>query len=306
MLMWWLEKKQDWSTIRSALSVFCFKFEAEMSKNNLVCCSLSTLSFRFPWFLIHDPCNLQLQLQLFDVDFWKVSSKLWAAWPLCWHVFSVWLSRYDVILQHFALALGDTKFGLGPAMADPGGMQLLAASNGAAAGMGPDVIYVMCYWHEEEVDISNAYQNGRRWKCKDCYNAERWLQKKYSSENRRHIWAGMDFESRKKEVQSNRGSHSVQGVKRKYQCTVICHQLALFVFLFIPFSWVSFWFLSRYLPWVAFAFACSALKGKCADQRLRCSHRYQEPHELAWVHWILQNVSLISKTCAIFTWWFLM
>ena len=105
-------------------------------------------------------------------------------------------------------------------------------------------LMVPCIWHDGLVDIGDAYQNGKKWKCRACYGTERWLQKKYTQENRKHIWTNMSHEERAKEIQKNRGSHGSQGQKRSFNVTVTCLDLAvaaldfaLSLYRFLSFAW---------------------------------------------------------------------
>lgn len=75
-------------------------------------------------------------------------------------------------------------------------------------------------WHDGLVDIGDAYQNGKKLKCRPCYSSERWLQKRYTQENRRHVWANMSHEERAKEIAKNIGSHGSQGQKRSFRVIV--------------------------------------------------------------------------------------
>ena len=65
--------------------------------------------------------------------------------------------------------------------------------------------------------ITEAHQNGRRFKCRACYNAERWLQSKYKKEKQAHLWQGMSVDERRRLVVSNRDNATGRGVKRTYQ-----------------------------------------------------------------------------------------
>lgn len=76
---------------------------------------------------------------------------------------------------------------------------------------------VLCIWHNGNVDISDAYQNGKKWKCRSCYGTERWLQKNYAQNNKKHIWNNMSFEERAKEIAKNVGNHGSQGQKRTFR-----------------------------------------------------------------------------------------
>lgn len=84
----------------------------------------------------------------------------------------------------------------------------------------PLALQVDCVWHEGPVEISQAYQNGKRWKCKECYGTERWLQKTYAQRNEKHIWTSMSFGERQKMIEKHRGEHGCPGViKREFHAS---------------------------------------------------------------------------------------
>lgn len=86
-------------------------------------------------------------------------------------------------------------------------------------------LMVTCIWHDGLVEIGDAYQNGKKWKCRPCYSTERWLQKRYTQENRRHVWTNMSHEERAKEIAKNIGSHGSQGQKRSFRVVVFWLEL---------------------------------------------------------------------------------
>ena len=65
--------------------------------------------------------------------------------------------------------------------------------------------------------ITDARQNGKRFKCRACYNAERWLQGKYKREKQAHLWQSMSVDERRRLIVSNRENATGRGVKRTFE-----------------------------------------------------------------------------------------
>ena len=76
---------------------------------------------------------------------------------------------------------------------------------------------IRCTWHESEVLISEAVQNGTRLKCRKCYNSERFLQSNYKKQCKSHVWINKSIEDRRAEIVAVSSQESTQGKKRSFQ-----------------------------------------------------------------------------------------
>ena len=73
-----------------------------------------------------------------------------------------------------------------------------------------------CIWHEDYSPMSESIQNGRKFKCRSCYNSERFCQKKFKQDNKSHEWQGMTLEQKRECILENRNTGQ-QGSKREYK-----------------------------------------------------------------------------------------
>lgn len=75
-----------------------------------------------------------------------------------------------------------------------------------------------CEWHRGECDLTDTVQNGKRFKCKACYNAERYLQTSYKKNHRAHEWRDMSIEQRRELIVKNkdRDMGAGRGARRKF------------------------------------------------------------------------------------------
>ena len=73
-----------------------------------------------------------------------------------------------------------------------------------------------CEWHQDEIDLNDAVQNGKRFKCKNCYSTERFLQNKYKRDNQSHVWQSMSADERREMILKNRERSGGRGNKREF------------------------------------------------------------------------------------------
>ena len=73
-----------------------------------------------------------------------------------------------------------------------------------------------CIWHEGYSPMNECIQNGRKFKCRSCYNSERFCQKKFKQDNKSHEWQGMTVEQKRECILENR-TNVQQGTKRQYK-----------------------------------------------------------------------------------------
>lgn len=83
----------------------------------------------------------------------------------------------------------------------------------------PASLFCRCEWHQEQVDINDCIQNGKRFKCRSCYSTERFLQTQHKKENRSHEWQGLSTEERRSLILRNRSRGTGHGKKREFDVT---------------------------------------------------------------------------------------
>ena len=77
-------------------------------------------------------------------------------------------------------------------------------------------VELRCIWHEGQIPLADAVQNGNRWKCRSCYNSERHLQAHYKKTHKSHVWTSMTTEQRRKEIVQHNKTAQGQGQRREF------------------------------------------------------------------------------------------